>query len=318
MASDVIFAHRRATNGGGLLEKLDALYDAAALSSLVYPGALTAVLLHFGEIGNLTHVRPPLVRRLVTRLRQDGATPFLTGTLPAPPSPRRHAVDLLNGAQRHGFEGFGGIPLVAADGLTGGDQVPCAVPRQAIGREVPVAGAIAHADSLVSIAHVTAHPWAGFAGALLQLGFEGLARVGKATILGTLDGADSGAAIAEALRARQQACVEAAAAIFAQKEGRCGFVNVLLEITPDPDGHPLSDTPIVADIGLLGSRDPVALDQATADLVLQAAGLPDTRLSSSGVADKWRDLHPSVDWEFPLQHAQNLGLGSREYELMIV
>ncbi|WP_279384991.1 DUF362 domain-containing protein [Methanosarcina barkeri] len=51
------------------------------------------------------------------------------------------------------------------------------------------------------------------------------------------------------------------------KEGKVGYINFLLKITPDCDCVPWSDAPIVPDIGILASKDPVALDQASYDLV---------------------------------------------------
>ncbi|MFP5503869.1 MAG: DUF362 domain-containing protein, partial [Candidatus Sericytochromatia bacterium] len=79
-----------------------------------------------------------------------------------------------------------------------------------------------------------------------------------------------------------------------------------------------SDTPIVPDIGILASRDPVALDQASVDLLNQTPGLAGTRLQDPGSHDKLRDMYPAIDWEVQLAYAERLGLGKRDYELMII
>jgi uncharacterized Fe-S center protein len=67
---------------------------------------------------------------------------------------------------------------------------------------------------------------------------------------------------------------EYALGAIAGKKGRMGFFNFLLNITPDCDCVPWSDAPIVPDIGILASCDPVAIDQASYDLVNQKMGLP--------------------------------------------
>jgi uncharacterized Fe-S center protein len=116
----------------------------------------------------------------------------------------------------------------------------------------------------------------------------------------------------------QERMVEALAAIVSGKPGRCAYLNIMLDITPDPDGHPWSDAPIVPDVGILASRDPVALDQACIDHLNGQEGIAATRLSHPGVRDKLADLNPDVDWSSGLAYAERLGLGSRDYELLII
>ena len=101
------------------------------------------------------------------------------------------------------------------------------------------------------------------------------------------------------------------------KQGKQLYVNFINQVSPACDCHGHSDAAIVADIGILASTDPVALDQACADLVNQAQGLPGTALLSGHEAggDKFRGVHPKIDWEVTLEHAQKVGLGSREYTL---
>ncbi len=106
--------------------------------------------------------------------------------------------------------------------------------------------------------------------------------------------------------------------VLAGKEGRAVHFSFLTQISPACDCYPFNDAPMVADIGILGYSDPVALDQAAADLVNQAPGLPDTELKHAHAPgqDKFRDVYPKIDWEIQLAYAQEIGLGSREYELV--
>lgn len=101
------------------------------------------------------------------------------------------------------------------------------------------------------------------------------------------------------------------------KEGKVFYLNFLLGVTPFCDCYPWSDPPLVGDIGVLASRDPVAIDQASVDLV---AAQPPNPLSPHlrGIEageDKFRKVHKGIDWTVQLEHAERLGLGSRSYQL---
>jgi len=96
------------------------------------------------------------------------------------------------------------------------------------------------------------------------------------------------------------------------------FINFITQVSPACDCYGHSDTPIVSDIGILSSTDPVALDQACADLVNQARGLPGTALQNGHEpgSDKFRGVYPKINWEVQLEHGEKMGLGRREYELV--
>ena len=70
----------------------------------------------------------------------------------------------------------------------------------------------------------------------------------------------------------------------------------------------------------MASLDPVALDQASVDMVNQATGLPGSCLKSAHApgADKFRDVYPEIDWTIQLDYAEKIGLGTREYKLIRV
>lgn len=307
MSSEVFFAQRRATQGGGLLDKLEQLCDAAGFARLAGAGELVAVKVSFGEPGNTTLLRPQYAQRVVRKLLQYGGRPFLTDTLPLSPTKRESAVESLFAARRHGYD-LADAPVLPADGLRGADAVrlPAEGPLEA----VSIAAAIAQSDTLVGVSHFTGHEASGFAGALWSLGFGAAALETKQAVLGDEPGRGHAAL--------QERLAEVAAAIAVQKQRRWGFVNLLVDLTPETDEQGYSDAAVVPDIGVLASRDPVALDQASVDLFNQTAGVPGTRLSDPMSRDKLRDLYPQVDWELQLRQAEARGVGSRDYELMII
>jgi uncharacterized Fe-S center protein len=103
------------------------------------------------------------------------------------------------------------------------------------------------------------------------------------------------------------------------KEDHCLFLNFLLQVSPACDCYPNADAPIVPDIGILGATDPVALDQASVDLLNAQPGLPTSCLDVNACAaesDKVRAVYPKVPWEHQLAYAEQVGLGSRSYELV--
>ncbi|MEW5909201.1 MAG: DUF362 domain-containing protein [Thermodesulfobacteriota bacterium] len=111
--------------------------------------------------------------------------------------------------------------------------------------------------------------------------------------------------------------VEYTAAVLKNKAGKSLFVNFLNNISPACDCYPMNDAPVVRNIGILASRDPVAIDQASVDLVNREEGLPGSCLSPTPGPgeDKFKRIYPKVDWEIQLDYAQQLGLGSRTYHL---
>lgn len=102
------------------------------------------------------------------------------------------------------------------------------------------------------------------------------------------------------------------------KEHKSIFINFITQVSPACDCYGHADAPIVNDIGICASTDPVALDQACADLVNNAVGNPNTALQSGFEpgGDKFRGVHPGIDWEIQLEHGEKLGMGTRKYELV--
>ncbi len=112
--------------------------------------------------------------------------------------------------------------------------------------------------------------------------------------------------------------MEYARAALLNKEGRALYINFVNALSPLCDCVNHSDAPIVADLGILASLDPVALDLASAELVNNAPGLPGTALPESALApgaDKWTAMYPHCHWRYQLEYAQEIGLGSMDYQL---
>jgi uncharacterized Fe-S center protein len=102
------------------------------------------------------------------------------------------------------------------------------------------------------------------------------------------------------------------------KEKMTGYMNFLIRITPDCDCFPFSDVPIVPDIGILASTDPVAIDAASFDLVNQQQVFSDSLLTGHHHKgeDKFKGVHAQTDGYRQVQYAEEIGLGKSSYELI--
>lgn len=102
------------------------------------------------------------------------------------------------------------------------------------------------------------------------------------------------------------------------KTERTGYMNFLMNITPECDCLPYSDSPIVPDIGIMVSNDPVALDAACYDMVNKQYGLENSMLKHNhqNGEDKFKGLWKNVDGRKQLQYGQEIGLGSLKYDLI--
>jgi uncharacterized Fe-S center protein len=124
----------------------------------------------------------------------------------------------------------------------------------------------------------------------------------------------------ESIPVFQEKMVEYTAGVLKGKEGRTLFLNFLTDISPACDCYGHADRPIVRDIGILASTDPVAIDQASADLVNRETGNRDSALTKNFEAgeDKFRGVYPQIDWERQLAYGEEIRLGTRQYELIPV
>jgi uncharacterized Fe-S center protein len=96
-----------------------------------------------------------------------------------------------------------------------------------------------------------------------------------------------------------------------------------VDVSPNCDCHGENDAPILPNIGMFASFDPLALDQACADACLAATPLPHSQLSDNMAERDFVDHHdhfvnsrPDAEWRTCLAHAEKIGLGSRAYELI--
>ena len=113
---------------------------------------------------------------------------------------------------------------------------------------------------------------------------------------------------------------EYAAAVCAGRP--CFHISLVQDISPNCDCHGENDAPILPDIGMFASFDPVALDQACADACLAATPIANSQLGQNLARPGWschhdnfKDSNPNIEWKATLEQAEKIGLGQRAYVL---
>ena len=116
----------------------------------------------------------------------------------------------------------------------------------------------------------------------------------------------------------QKKMVEYALGVLKGKEKRSVFINFITHVSPACDCYPCSDVPIVPDVGIVASTDPVAIDQASVDLVNQQIGNQNSALKDNfnPGEDKFKGIYPHLDWRTQLEYGEEIGLGTRKYKLV--
>ncbi len=103
-------------------------------------------------------------------------------------------------------------------------------------------------------------------------------------------------------------------------------ISLVIDVSPYCDCHAENDLPIIPDVGMFASFDPVALDMACADMANQAPPIPGSMLGErlkehsgcGGEHDHFNSTHPETNWIVCLDHAEKLGIGTKQYELIEV
>ena len=109
-------------------------------------------------------------------------------------------------------------------------------------------------------------------------------------------------------------------------DGRpCFHISLVVDVSPNCDCHGENDVPILPNLGMFASFDPLALDQACVDACLKAKPIPGSQLFENMAKPDFVDHHdhftnnrPETEWRSCMDHAEKIGLGSRDYELVVI
>ena len=100
-------------------------------------------------------------------------------------------------------------------------------------------------------------------------------------------------------------------------QGRPSFhISLAMDISPNCDCHPENDVPVIPNVGMFASFDPVALDEACAEMCSRMPRNPNAAFEDISSDDLFHAVHTVTHWQDQTEHGEKIGLGSREYELI--
>ena len=157
--------------GDGLPTKLKKLIKKAGIGQMDMDGKFVAIKMHFGELGNISFLRPNYARAVVDVVKELGGKPFLTDCNTMYPGSRKNALEHLYCAWENGFTPLTvGCPVIIGDGLKGTDDIGVPVAGGEYVKEARIGRAIMDADVFISLTHFKGHETTGFGGTIKNIG----------------------------------------------------------------------------------------------------------------------------------------------------
>ena len=274
-------------------EKVLALYR---FLNVALPGNV-AVKVHSGEKGNQNFLRPEFWKPVIDHV---GGT--VTECNTAYKGARHTAALHLELFREHGWSSLYPVDLLDAEG----PDWELSIPRGKQLKKNFVGKDLKNYDSILVLSHFKGHPMGGFGGALKQLSIGFASAYGKKYIHGVGDTEDFWNGEHDAFL---ESMADAALSVTEQFKGKAVYVNVMKNMSVDCDCCAVAEDPCIADIGILASLDPVAIDQACIDLVYACSDPGKPHLIKR--IESRNGIHT-------IEAAAALGIGSREYELIEV
>lgn len=273
-------------NSENIIRAFDAL-------GIELPGNV-AVKLHSGEPGNQNFLRPALMKSIIDKVG---------GTIVECNTAYDGGRDTTE-AHRKTMQLHGWIDIAEVDIMDAEDQMEIPVVGGKHLEKNYVGATMPEYDSMLVLSHFKGHPMGGYGGALKNISIGLASSYGKKYIHGVKDinnfwNSDHDSFL--------ECMADAAKSIVDHFDGKIAFVNVMANMSVDCDCCAVAADPKLADIGILSSLDPVALDQACIDLVYAS--------DDAGKADLIERIE-SRNGVHTIEAAAAIGVGSREYELI--
>ena len=272
-------------------EKVVALYRAVGRELL----GKVAVKLHSGEQGNQNFLGPDFWRPMIETVHGT-VVECNTAYEGERNTTEKHRRTMI----KHGWSTNFDVDILDAEG----PDLELAVPN---GRSIQknfVGKDIANYNSMLVLSHFKGHPMGGFGGALKQLSIGCASSYGKAYIHGAGEPEKIWTADHDSFL---DAMADAASSVAEYFKDKTVFINVMKNMSVDCDCCAVAEDPCMADIGILASLDPIAVDQACLDLVYA---------SDDPGRDHLVERIESRNGVRTVESAAKLGFGTREYELV--
>ena len=254
-----------------------------------------AIKLHSGETGNQNFLKPDFWKPIIDHV---GGTVVECNTAynGTRNTTERHIKTLAD----HGWSKYFKVDLLDA----AGPDLELPIPNGKVIQKNYVGKDIVNYDSMLVLSHFKGHPMGGYGGAIKQLSIGVASSFGKAYINGASDPEKIWSADHDSFL---ESMADAAQSVIDYFHGQVAYVNVMKNMSVDCDCCAVAEDPCIADIGILVSLDPIAIDQACVDLV---------KASNDPGKDHLLERITSRNGEHTIEAAAALGYGTREYELI--
>ena len=260
------------------------------------PGKV-AIKLHSGEKGNQNFLKPEFWKPIIDEVK--GTVVECNTAYDGERNTTEKHVKLI---EEHGWSKYFDFDLMDAEG----PDVVLPIPNGKIIKENYVGKNLLKYDSMLVLSHFKGHPMGGFGGALKQLSIGVASSFGKAYIHGAGEPEKIWTAEHDLFL---ESMADAAGSIVDFFKGNAAYINVMMNMSVDCDCCAKAEDPCMADIGILVSTDPIAIDQACLDLVYA---------SNDPGRDHLLERIESRNGVLTVEAAGKLGYGSREYEIIEV
>ena len=254
-----------------------------------------AVKLHSGEPGNQNFLGPDFWQPMIEAVHGT-VVECNTAYEGERNTTEKHRRTMI----KHGWSTHFDVDILDAEGPDLELPIPNgkSIQKDLVGKD------IANYDSMLVLSHFKGHPMGGFGGALKQLSIGCASSAGKAYIHGAGNPAEMWTTEQNKFL---DAMADAASAVVDYFKGNMVFINVMKNMSVDCDCCAVAEDPCIADIGILASPDPVAVDQACLDLVYA---------SDDPGRDHLIERIESRNGKRTVDSAAALGVGSKDYELI--
>ncbi|SEF39685.1 hypothetical protein SAMN02910276_00060 [Butyrivibrio sp. Su6] len=264
-----------------------------------------AVKVHSGEDGNQNYLKPEFWKPIVEHV---GGTVVECNT--AYDGERNSTEKHVKLIKKHGWNDFFVVDLMDAEGP---DAVLPITHANHLKNDI-VGKNLLNYDSMLVLSHFKGHPMGGYGGALKQLSIGCASTAGKVNIHsgGKLTKTDDQAIVWDNHAAQDdflESMAEAASAVVEHFKGNMVFVNVMKNMSVDCDCCAVAEDPCMADVGILISTDPIAIDRACMDLVYK---------SDNPGRDHFLERVQTRNGEHTIDAAAEMGFGVKEYELISI
>ncbi len=272
-------------------EKVVELYQKLGIT---LPGKV-AVKVHSGEEGNQNFLRPPFWKPMIELVK---GTVVECNT--AYEGSRDTTVKHMKLVKKHGWTDYFDVDIMDGEG----PDMVLEIPQGKCIKKNLVGKNLANYDSMLVLSHFKGHPMGGYGGAIKQLSIGVASSAGKAYIHGAGEPEKIWTADHDSFL---ESMADAAGSVIDYFKGNIAYINVMKNMSVDCDCCAVAEDPCIADIGILASLDPIAIDQACIDFVYA---------SKDRGRDHLLQRIESRNGIHTIEAAAEIGYGSREYELI--